>query len=58
MYSSLELGKDFKPINISINDVDKFEKKLTKKRTFTNNTWYGSYDWLIDYIYSSLQEKV
>ena len=54
MYSSLGLGKDFKPINICINDADKFEKKLTKKRTFTNNTWYGSYDWLIDYIYSSL----
>ena len=54
MYSSLELGKDFKPINISINDVDKFEKKLTKRRTFTNNTWSDWYDWLIDYIYPSL----
>ena len=30
----LELEKDFKPINISINDIDKFEKKeLTKKET-------------------------
>ena len=28
---------NFKPINISINDMDKFEKKkkLTKKRAFT-----------------------
>ena len=34
--STLELENDFKLINISINDMDKFEKKeLTKKRTFT-----------------------
>ena len=29
--------------------MDKFEKKeLTKKRTFTKNTWYDWYDWLIN----------
>ena len=40
--------KQFQPIKISINDMDKFEKKeLTKKRTFTKNTWYYWYDWLI-----------
>ena len=34
--STLELENDFKLINISINDMDKFEKKeLTKKRRFT-----------------------
>ena len=34
--SPLELEKDFEPINISANDMDKFKKKkLTKKRTFT-----------------------
>ena len=33
--------------------MDKFEKKkkkLTKKRTFTKNTWYDWCDWLIKYI--------
>ena len=34
--STLELEINLKPINISINDMDKFEKKdLTKKGTFT-----------------------
>ena len=34
-YKSKRLENNFKGINISINDVDKFEKKeLTKKRTF------------------------
>ena len=49
--SALELENDFKSINISINDMDKFEKKeLTKKRTFTKNTWWDWYDWLINYV--------
>ena len=31
--------------------MDKFEKKeLTKKRTFTKNTWYDWYYWLTNYI--------
>ena len=31
--------------------MDKFEKEeLTKKRIFTNNTWYDMYDWSINYI--------
>ena len=29
--SLLELGKDFKPINTSINDIDKFKKKKKKR---------------------------
>ena len=34
--STLELENNFKPISISINDMDKFEKReLTKKRTLT-----------------------
>ena len=34
------------PIDISINDIDKFEKKeLTKKRIFTKNTWYDGRCW-------------
>ena len=43
--STSELGNNFKPINISINDMDKFDKKeLTEKKTFTENTWYDWYD--------------
>ena len=50
-YKDKRWEKDFKPINISINDIDKFEKKeLTKKIVFTKNTWYDCYDWLINYI--------
>ena len=49
--STLELENNFKPINISVNDMDKFEiKELVKKRTFTKNTCYDWYDWLINYI--------
>ena len=33
------LENNYEPINKSINDMDKFEKReLTKKRTFTKNT--------------------
>ena len=40
-YKNKRLGNNFKPINISIYNMDKFEKKeLTKKRTFTKSTWY------------------
>ena len=50
--SNLQLKNNVKLINISINDMDKFEKKeLTKnnnnKKTFTKNTWYDWCDWLI-----------
>ena len=35
-YKNKQLGNNSKPINISINKMDKFEKnELTKKRTFT-----------------------
>ena len=31
----LKLEKDFKPINVSVDDMDKFEEQeITKKRTF------------------------
>ena len=33
--SRLELSKNFKPINVSIDDMDRLEeKKITKKKTF------------------------
>ena len=50
-YIKLGLENNFKPINISINDMDKCLKiELTTKTTFTKNTWYDWYDWLINYI--------
>ena len=42
-YKNKGLENNFKLINISVNDMDKFEKKkkeLTKKRTCTKNTCY------------------
>ena len=40
--SSLELEKYFKPINVSVDDMGKFEEKeITKKRTFAKKTWYN-----------------
>ena len=49
--SSLELENNVNPINISINDMDKCEKKeLTRKRTFTKNTCYDRHDWLIIFL--------
>ena len=45
------LENNYEPINKSINDMDKFEKReLTKKRTFTKNTWSNWHDSLINYI--------
>ena len=40
--------------------MDKFEKKkqLTKKRTFTKNTWYDWCDWIINYIPEPIKETV
>ena len=37
----------FKPIIVSMDDMDKFEQKEVKKIRLINNTWY---DWLINYI--------
>ena len=51
-YRNKRLENNFKPMNIAINDMDKFEnkKEITKKRTFTKNSRYDLYDWLINYI--------
>ena len=51
-YKHKQLENNFKSSKISINDMDKLEKKkeLTKKRTFTKNKWYDWYDWLINCI--------
>ena len=45
--SSLELERDFKLVNISINDMDKLKKqKTSKEKKFYVNTWYDWYYWL------------
>ena len=37
----------FKPVIVSIDDMDKFEQKEMKKIRSIKNSWY---DWLINYI--------
>ena len=44
--SPLEFEKDFKPINISVDDMNKLEKK----RTNNKDVWHHWYDRLINYI--------
>ena len=59
-YKNKGLENNFKLINISVNDMDKFEKKkkeLTKKRTCTKNTWYDWYNWLINYIPEPIKKR-
>ena len=59
-YENKRLQNSFKSINISINDMDKFgekKKELTKKRTFTKNTWYDWHDWLINYIPEPIKKQ-
>ena len=43
----------FKPIIVSIDDMDKFEQKEMKKKRPVKNTWY---DWLINYIPGSIKK--
>ena len=39
--------------------MNKFEKEeLSKKRTFTKNTWYDWSDWLINYIPEPIKKNV
>ena len=44
----------FKPIMVSIDDMDKFEQNEMKKIRPIKNTWY---DWLINYIPESIRKK-
>ena len=58
-YKNKRLENNFKPINVSINYMNEFEKKeLTKKRAFTKNTWYNLCDWLINYIPEPIKNTV
>ena len=45
----------FKPIVVSIDDMDKFDEKGTKKIRLINNTLD---DWLINYILESIRKSV
>ena len=45
----------FKPIMVSIDDVDKFEEKTMKKMRPVKHTWY---DWLINYILEPITKTV
>ena len=45
----------FKPILVSIDDMDKLEQKEMKKITPIKNTWY---DWLINYIPKPIRKSV
>ena len=44
-----------KPINESIDDMDKFEQKEMKKIKPVKNTWY---DWLINYFPEPIRKSV
>ena len=44
----------FKPIIVSIDDMDKFEEKEMKKIRPIKNTWY---DWLINYILELIRKR-
>ena len=44
-----------KPIIVSIDDMDRTEKKQMKKIRPVNSTWY---DWLIDYIPEPIRKSV
>lgn len=55
---ALELKRDFKQINVSVNDTNKLEdKKINKKGTFSNNTWYNCYDLLNNCISGSIKNR-
>ena len=45
----------FKPIIVSKDDMDRFEKQEMKKVRPIKNTWY---DWLINYISESIRNSV
>ena len=45
----------FKPIMVSIDDMNKFEQKETKKIRPFKKSWY---DWLINYIPDAIRKSV
>ena len=45
----------FKPIIVSLDDMDKFEQKEMKKIRPIRNTWH---DWLINYIPEPIRKRV
>ena len=56
--SYLELEKYFKPINVSIDYMNKFsENEITKKKTFAKNTWRNCCNSLINYIPEAIEKR-
>ena len=47
-----------KSVNISGNAMDEFQQKNSKKRTFTENTWYDWYGCLINYTSELIKKTV
>ena len=45
----------FKPIIVSIDDMDKFKQEEMKKERTAKSTWY---DWLINYIPEPVRKRV
>ena len=45
----------FKPVIVSIDDLDKFEQKEMEKIRPIKSTWY---DWLINYILGPIRKSV
>ena len=56
-YQNKRFKNKFEIINISINDMDKFEKKRTNKEE-NIYIWYDCYDWLINYVPEPTQKTV
>lgn len=55
--STQKLENNVKPIKISIIDMDKILKKVTKKITFTKAIWCDWYDSLIHYISDLIKKR-
>ena len=53
----VELENDFNSINISMNNMDKFEKRTNKEQNIYKNNWYDWCDWLINYIPEPIKNR-
>ena len=56
-YKNKRLENNFKPINMSMHNMNKLEKKELTKRTLTKNTWYDWYNWLNNYIPEPIKKQ-
>ena len=57
MVNNSPQNDNFKPIDISINRMTKFqERKTMKQRNVAKTTCYDWYDWLINYILEPMKK--